>query len=196
MAALLASLGSLFSGEAAVELNASRAARAVGKLKKDTAANATRRGQSAPVASDSQILSSIVGFASTVIDLVNFIEDREHNDELFRKKRYKLGITIPTENRLKLVLEGKIPAYYASDNIRRILKEGKIPIGWEETTLALQGFEKELSTAKEKEQQNTIITQLANRERIRVSQAVYEKAIGDINRIKKGKRIIQALSIQ
>lgn len=87
---------------------------------------------------------SIIGLAASIDDLVRTLKSGTHDERQDRLKRRAVGIVLPSESRLKLVLEGILPPYYAGSSIRNILLHGKLPYGWSKDTAVNQGFARDI----------------------------------------------------
>lgn len=86
------------------------------------------------------IIKGGLSLAGSVVNLVSAVMKGNEAIEDVKNARYAAGILTTTENRDDLLNQGLIPAYYSEENIRRLIREDKFPIGWSLTVLVGQGF--------------------------------------------------------
>jgi hypothetical protein len=88
----------------------------------------------------SKLLSGGLSLASTILGLVSSISKGTEETTDIVNRRLASGLVTARESRKALVNRGKIPAYYAASNIRRLLSDGTLPYGWSATVASSQGF--------------------------------------------------------
>lgn len=138
MAAAIAELaaGAAEGGEAA---EAEEAQGSKKGFKPDSKENALSQG-----VDPSKILMGALSLAAAILSLVVTIKKGKEERQDIKDRRYAAGLLTSKESRDKLIVDGIIPAYYSSSNIRSLLKRGTLPYGWSEIVASSQGFAPEV----------------------------------------------------
>ena len=121
------------------------------------------------------------------------IEVNRHGKQVVRNRRV-LGIVLSGESRDDLIAQNKIPSYYSTSNIRRLLRDGVMPFGWNAEMAVQQGFGDEISKielkSKTKEQSNEFL----HRESVKAHLKATEGDLKNLRNRLKARKLAQYYS--
>jgi len=129
--------------EAAESTEAVEAEESAGdEFTEDSRANAESKGV------NFEGFGKIIGLGLAIHDLIR-TEGKLAQETADRKmQRYMMGIVYPSESRDDLVSKGLIPSYFAKSEIRKLIRDMKLPHGWSIETAVNQGFGKEINSMR------------------------------------------------
>ena len=123
----------------------------------------------------------------------NKLEVERHGKQIDRNRRV-LGIVYDGESRDNLVANNKLPAYYSTSNIQRLLRNGIMPVGWNEEMAVQQGFGKEISNVKFKEETKNKAREFLRRETTKAHVKATEGDLKNLRNRLKSRKLAQYFS--
>ena len=137
-----------------------------------------------------QIFSEIKNIYGTRRDK---IEISRHGKQVDRNRRV-LGIVLKGENRDELIKTNRLPAYYSTANIRRLLRNGIMPFGWNEEMAVQQGFGDDISKVNFKEKTKDQSHEFLQRETTKAHLKATEGDLKNLRNRLKSRKLIQYYS--
>ena len=110
------------------------------------------------------------------------------------RDRRVLGIVYDNESRDKLIGANLIPAYYSTSNIKRLLRNGVMPYGWNEEMAVQQGFGDDISKVNFKEKTKDQSEEFLQRETTKAHIKATEGDLKNLRNILKTRKLIQYYS--
>lgn len=105
-----------------------------------------------------KIAEGALSVAGSIMGLVVAIKKGKEQTADIRERRLAAGLTTPRENRKSLLLQGAIPPYYAPSHIKKLIKEGIMPFGWNPVVASSQGFAGEVQAFLIRQHRSNIAT--------------------------------------
>ena len=110
------------------------------------------------------------------------------------RDRRVLGIVYSNESRDKLIGANLIPAYYSTSNIKRLLRNGVMPYGWNEEMAVQQGFGDDIAKVNFKEKTKDQSEEFLQRETTKAHIKATEGDLKNLRNRLKTRKLIQYYS--
>ena len=121
------------------------------------------------------------------------IEINRHGKQIVRDRRV-LGIVLSNENRDDLIAKNKIPAYYSTSNIKRLLRDGVMPFGWNAEMAVQQGFGDEVNQIELKNKTKEQSNEFLHRETVKAHLKATEGDLKNLRNRLKARKLVQYYS--
>ena len=123
----------------------------------------------------------------------NKIEVSRHGKQVDRNRRV-LGIVLNGESRDDLIANNEIPSYYSTSNIKRLLRDGVMPFGWNAEMAVQQGFGDEINRTEIKEKTKDQANEFLHRETVKAHLKATEGDLKNLRNRLKSRKLIQYYS--
>ena len=110
------------------------------------------------------------------------------------RDRRVLGIVYSNESRDKLIGANLLPAYYSTSNIKRLLRNGVMPYGWNEEMAVQQGFGDDIAKVNFKEKTKDQSEEFLQRETTKAHIKATEGDLKNLRNRLKTRKLIQYYS--
>ena len=123
----------------------------------------------------------------------NNIEISRHGKQVDRNRRV-LGVVFKGESRDNLIANNKIPSYYSTSNIKKLLRNGIMPFGWNEEMAVQQGFGEDISKINFKEKTKDQSHEFLHRETTKAHIKATEGDLKNLRNRLKTRKLVQYYS--